>query len=106
MRQKDNPELIYYDTKSIIEALLWRFPKFRIAFLSLGIISPEDGRTFQPMEHKELSGALSSFNFEQSYIVTIIGSISVTAIISSEIDTAKMKTRPVLYIIGEHCRVE
>ena len=98
--------IIYHSTKIIAEAFVWQRQDIATPLRALNVISIDENRTITPSEHMELSGILQDFDFSHLNMLTVVGNICVTAVISCPIDSKKWKSRPVWYIIGKQSRIE
>lgn len=105
----NNENIIYHSTCDIIESMLFHDSLLHIPLRHLNIISIAEGRSFSAVCHPELDGIISKFFPENNNglrIITVIGTISVTAIIPIESGGIKQRLHNVLYIIGKSSRIE
>lgn len=98
-------EIIYHNTSPVLEYMMEKYPKLHIAFRYLNIISVREGRFMSANCHRELDPLLGMFNRDIS-LVSVVGNFMVTALIEIPDKCDKSRIHPIIYVIGDQCRVE
>mgnify|MGYP000965346183 CR=1 FL=1 len=105
--------IVYHDTLDIMEQMLYLDHSLHVPFRHLDIISAAEGRFVSAARHPELEGLLEPFAEQvrdpevcSLRMVTVVGNISVTAVIPVKKGGGKARLHHVWYLIGNSSRLE